>query len=122
MDNGLGPYENMLEELQEAAEAGNLLSIQQLLPQLQPSMIDTTYDRDPAVSHQQNVRDLLNRASYNGHISLVKYLLDAGASFKDWMGGSCIDSCDSDPTEILTTYLEHGWDINANDTDGTALT
>ena len=115
-------YDDFLEELEEAAEAGNLLSIQQLLQQLQPSMIDTAYCKDPAGSHEGNVQSLLNKAGSNGHISLVKYLLDTGTPFEDWMGGFCIQSCDSDPTEILTTYLEHGWDINADDFEGTVLT
>ena len=115
-------YEDVLEDLREASKAGNLLSVQQLFPQLQPSMMDTTYYKDPAASHQENVRNLLNEAASNGHNSLVKYLLDAGAPLEGWMGGFCIDSCDSDPTEILTTYLERGWEINADNTYGTALT
>ena len=115
------PYDDILEGLQEATKAGDLLGVQQQFDKLQPSMMNPMYYQDPAASHQGNLRDLLNDAATSGHKSLVQYFLDVGAPLEGWMGGFCIEFCDKDPIEILTIYLQHGWDINTDGTEGTAL-
>ncbi|KAL9106434.1 MAG: hypothetical protein Q9227_008522 [Pyrenula ochraceoflavens] len=115
-------YYETLSELREATETGNLSTVQQLLPLLQPSRMNMKRHTDPVVSHRENLRTLLNNAALYGHISLVEHFLSIGAPLEGWMGRYCIEFSKSDPTEVLTAYLQHGWDINADDESGTALT
>ena len=114
-------YEDVQEELREAVKRGNLERVKQLLPQLQPTTMDDKSIKDPAASHHHNLRGLINEAASNSYVPIVKYLLSAGAPLEGWMGGFCIEYCDNDPTEVLEVYLQNGWDINADDTDGTAV-
>lgn len=104
----------LLERLQTGCKQGNLTEVSDVLSQVSVEPVD---DLPPAALH--SLWNSIESAIENGHTKVLAYLLEHGfLNYK--LASQAIDGAFKDgKIDILTTFLDAGWDVNETGPDTT---